>query len=95
MAMNKAKYEGLAPDLKKVIDANSGMATSGWLGKTQQGNDAIGRKAAVDRGNTIHTLALAEAQAFVRLSSQISYEWVTDWTSAGSTARSCCRAHAT
>ena len=51
MAMNKAKYESLAPDLKKVIDANSGLATSAWLGKTQQGNDPIGRKAAVDRGN--------------------------------------------
>ena len=43
MAMNKAKYEGLAPDLKKVIDANSGLATSAWLGKTQQGNDPVGR----------------------------------------------------
>ena len=56
MAMNKAKYDGLAPDLKKVIDANSGLATSAWLGKMQQGNDPIGRKAAVDRGNTIYTL---------------------------------------
>ena len=45
MAMNKAKYESLPPDLKKVIDANSGLATSAWLGKTQQGNDPIGRKA--------------------------------------------------
>jgi TRAP-type C4-dicarboxylate transport system substrate-binding protein len=44
MAMNKAKYDGLAPDLKKVIDANSGLATSAWLGKTQQGNDPAGRK---------------------------------------------------
>ena len=47
MAMNKAKYESLPPDLKKVIDANSGLATSAWLGKTQQGNDPTGRKAAV------------------------------------------------
>jgi hypothetical protein len=39
MGMNKAKYNSLAPDLKKVIDNNSGMATSGWLGKVQQGND--------------------------------------------------------
>ena len=30
--------------LKKVIDANSGLATSGWLGKVQQGNDPAGRK---------------------------------------------------
>jgi len=83
MAMNKPKYESLAPDLKKVIDANSGLATSGWLGKVQQGNDASGRKAATDRGNTIYTLNSAEAQAFIRLSSQISYEWVADMNKRG------------
>ncbi len=44
MAMNKPKYDSLAPDLKKVIDANSGLATSAWLGKTQEGNDVLGRK---------------------------------------------------
>ena len=37
MAMNKAKYDGLPPDLKKVIDANSGLATSAWLGKIAAG----------------------------------------------------------
>jgi TRAP-type C4-dicarboxylate transport system substrate-binding protein len=78
MAMNKAKYDGLAPDLKKVIDANSGMATSAWLGKTQQGNDAVGRKAAADRGNTITTLTAAEAEAFVKVSAQVDDEWVAD-----------------
>ena len=60
MAMNKAKYDSLQPDLKKVIDANSGMATSAWLGKTQQGNDPNGRKSAVDRGNTLYTFSAAE-----------------------------------
>ena len=66
MAMNKAKYDGLAPDLKKVIDANSGLATSAWLGKTQQGNDPTGRKAASDRGNTIHTLSSAKRRSSSR-----------------------------
>ncbi len=56
MAMNKAKYNSLPPDLKKVIDNNSGMATSGWLGKTQQAGDSAGRKAAADRGNSIFTV---------------------------------------
>jgi TRAP-type transport system periplasmic protein len=83
MAMNKAKYDGLAPDLKKVIDANSGLATSGWLGKTQQGNDANGRKSAVDRGNTIYTLSVAESQEFIKLSSAIDDEWVADMTKRG------------
>jgi len=78
MAMNKPKYESLPPELKKVIDANSGLATSASLGKIQQGNDPIGRKAAVDRGNTIHTLTSAEAQEFIKVSQAIDDEWVAD-----------------
>ena len=34
MAMNNAKYNSLAPELKRVIDAHSGMAASAWQGKT-------------------------------------------------------------
>lgn len=83
MAMNKAKYDGLAPDLKKVIDANSGLATSGWLGKTQQGNDVPGRKPAVDRGNTIYQFTAAQREEFVKLSSAIDDEWVADMDKRG------------
>ena len=78
MAMNKAKYNSLPPDLKKVIDNNSGLATSGWLGKVQQGNDPIGRKSASERGNTIFTVSAAEAQEFRRKSRAIEVEWVED-----------------
>lgn len=83
MAMNKAKYDGLPADLKRVIDANSGSAASAWLGKTQQGNDPIGRKSAADRGNTIYTLTTAEAQEFIKLSSAIDDEWVADMDKRG------------
>ncbi len=83
MAMNKSKYESLAPDLKKVIDANSGLATSGWLGKTQQGNDPNGRKAATDRGNSIYTFSAAETEEFVKLSSKVDDEWVADMDKRG------------
>ena len=83
MAMNKAKYEGLAPDLKKVIDANSGMATSAWLGKTQQGNDPVGRKSATDRNNSIHTFTAAETQEFIKLSSHVDDDWVADMDKRG------------
>jgi TRAP-type transport system periplasmic protein len=78
MAMNKAKYESLPADLKKVIDANSGADTSAWLGKQQQAGDAPGRKAAVDRGNTIYQFTAAQRDEFVKLSSQIEDEWVAD-----------------
>ncbi len=83
MAMNKARYEGLAPDLKKVIDANSGLATSAWMGKTQQGNDPIGRKAAVDHGNTLYTFSAAETQEFIQRSGAIDDEWVVDMDKRG------------
>ncbi|MEP7283277.1 MAG: C4-dicarboxylate ABC transporter, partial [Rubrivivax sp.] len=78
MAMNKPKYESLAPDLKKVIDNNSGLATSAWLGKTQQGNDPIGRKAAVDRGNTIYQFTPEQRAEFTKLSSTIDEQWAKD-----------------
>jgi TRAP-type C4-dicarboxylate transport system substrate-binding protein len=83
MAMNKARYEGLAPDLKKVIDNNSGLATSAWLGKVQQGNDALGRKSAVDRGNTVYQITAADAGEFVKRSSLIDDEWVADMNKRG------------
>ena len=83
MAMNKARYDGLPADLKRVIDANSGSTASAWLGKTQQGNDPIGRKAAADRGNTIYTLTTAEAQEFIKLSAAIDDEWVADMDKRG------------
>ncbi len=83
MAMNKAKYDGLAPDLKRVIDANSGMAASAFLGRTQQGNDPNGRKSASDRGNTIHTFTKAEAEDFIKRSSAVDDEWVADMDKRG------------
>lgn len=83
MSMNKAKYNSLPPELKKIIDANSGMATSAWLGKVQQGGDVAGRKAAVDRGNSIFTVSAAEAQEFRRKSRSIEIDWAEDMNKRG------------
>jgi TRAP-type C4-dicarboxylate transport system substrate-binding protein len=83
MGMNKAKYNSLAPDLRKVIDNNSGLATSGWLGKVQQGNDPVGKKPAVDRGNTIYTIPASDAQEFKRKARLVEVEWVDDMNKRG------------
>jgi TRAP-type transport system periplasmic protein len=82
-AMNKTKYNSLPPDLKKVIDNNSGMAASAQWGKIQQGNDVPGRKSASDRGNTIYTVSAAEAQEFRRKSRTVEVEWVEDMNKKG------------
>jgi TRAP-type transport system periplasmic protein len=102
MAMNKAKYSALPADLKKIIDNNSGIETSGWLGKTQQAGDAAGRKSATDRNNTIFTVDAAEAQQFRRASRLVEVEWVEDMKKRGydgqkllETARSLITKHST
>src|SRR4051794_18982481 len=87
MPMNKAKYESLPPDLKKVIDANSGLETSGWLGKVQQAGDIPGRKSAVAHGNTIFTVSAVEAQEFRRRSRAIEVEWAADMDKRGLNGR--------
>ena len=83
MSMNKAKYESLAPDLKKVIDSNAGMATSAWMGKVQQDYDPSSRKLAVDRGNVVHTIGEAETAEFQKLTSRINEDWIADMNKRG------------
>jgi TRAP-type C4-dicarboxylate transport system substrate-binding protein len=50
--MNKARYDSLPPDLKAVIDKNSGRELSAFLGSTQEGNDVPGRKVFAEIGAT-------------------------------------------
>ena len=87
MGMNQRKYDSLPPDLKKVIDDNSGLNTSAFLGRTQQAGDAPARKMAVDRGNTINTIGMAEAQEFRRRARQVEVEWVQDMDRRGFNGR--------
>lgn len=83
MAMNKKRYEALPDDLRRVIDAHSGLDASGWLGKTQQGNDPLGRKAATDRGNQVITIAATDAAEFKRKASVVEVEWIEELNKRG------------
>ena len=82
--MNQAKYDSLPPDLKKVIDANSGLAMSAWAG--EKGWDASvepHRKLAKDRGNTFFTLSEAELQRWMKATENVDDDWVKDVTAKG------------
>ncbi len=83
MVMNKAKYDSLPADLKKVIDTNSGLETSGWLGKTQQGNDPKGKATAEERKTPILTFTNADYEAFRKAADQVDDEWVKEITGKG------------
>jgi TRAP-type C4-dicarboxylate transport system substrate-binding protein len=78
MAMNRAKYDALPPDLKKVIDANSGLETSAWLGRTQAAADAPGRASAEARGKTVTRLGEADHQAFRKAAERVDDEWIAE-----------------
>lgn len=83
MAMNKKRYESLPADLRKVLDNNSGLAASAWLGKTQQSNDPAGRKSAVDRGNAVYTIPANEVQEFKRKAALVEVEWIEEMNKRG------------
>jgi TRAP-type C4-dicarboxylate transport system substrate-binding protein len=77
-AMNPAKYNSLPPELKKVIDNNSGLETSKWAGKTVDGWTAAARKIAVDRHNTINVLSDAEYNRWVKATDTVDDAWIKE-----------------
>ncbi len=83
MTMNKARYDALPPDLKAVIDANSGIGTSAWLGKVQEANDDKGRRPAQERGNTITRLTEADYTAFRQAADRVDEDWVKEMSAKG------------
>ncbi len=83
VAMNEAKYNSLAPELKKVIDANSGAEASAWAGKVWDSTIAPGRKAATDRGNVVNVLTAAEYQRWEKATEVVAQDWLKDVAAKG------------
>ena len=82
-AMNKAKYDALPADIKKVIDANSGIATSKWVGRVMDEGDAPGIAAAKAAGNKMITLDAAETARWKAAAAPIADAWVKEMTEKG------------
>ncbi|MGS5086326.1 TRAP transporter substrate-binding protein [Hydrogenophaga sp. A37] len=78
VAMNKAAYNKLPADLKKVIDDNSGAEFSAQIARTQDVGDNVGRDLAVKAGNKITELELAEVQRWKRTASTVESDWIKD-----------------
>jgi TRAP-type transport system periplasmic protein len=77
-SMNKAAYEKLPPDLKKVIDNNSGQVAATLFGKAMDDGDKVGRDIAVKAGNKITELELAEVQRWRRTASTVETDWINE-----------------
>lgn len=82
-AMNTAKYNSLPPDLKKVIDDNSGAAHSRQCGKYFDEWDVTG-KAAVDKAKMpIHKISGADLEEWKKATAPVTQTWVESRTKAG------------
>ena len=82
--MNRARYDALPPDLKAVIDKNSGRELSAFLGSTQEGNDVPGRKVfAETAGYTITQIPAAEVERWKKATDNLDDEWVAEMNKRG------------
>lgn len=83
LAMNQAKYDSLPPDLKRVIDANSGLALSKSMGAQWDASAPPARKLAVDHGNTFYVIPASELALWQQATANLSDEWVKDVSAKG------------
>ncbi len=82
-AMNKDSYDRLPDDLKAVIDANSGVETSGWAGKAMDDGDKLGKKVVMDRGNEIYKLDDATTATIRGIGDKLTEAWIAEVTQKG------------
>lgn len=83
MIMNKAKYDSLPPDLKKVIDANSGVEMSKWAGKVWDATIEPGRKSALAHHTTITVLTQAEYERWKKATANVDDDWIKEANAKG------------
>lgn len=77
LAMNKAKYEGLPADLRKVMDDNSGMAAAVMAGTMwDDRSGVVGEMVRGRSGNTIITLAEDEAARWRTATQPVIEAWI-------------------
>ncbi len=79
--MNKDKYASLSPELKKVIDAHSGQAFSGQIGKVFLAADAEGKK--LTTKNTTNVIPAAELANWKKAGQPLVDGWIAEMNAKG------------
>lgn len=79
--MNKARYDSLPADLRKVIDANSGADLSARIGGVFLQADAEGKK--LTKGNTTNVIPRAELAQWKKAAQPVADAWVAEMNGKG------------
>lgn len=77
LSMNKAVYNKLPADLKKVMDNKSDIETAALFGRVMDAGDKIGRDLAVKAGNKVTVLEAAEVQRWRRTAGSVEADWLS------------------
>lgn len=83
IAMNQAKYDNLPPDVKKVIDANSGLDWSKQIGKTFDGTTEPAQKLAVAANGIFDILSPAEYERWKKATEGVEKDWFKEVSEKG------------
>lgn len=75
VAMNKAAYDKLPADLKKVIDDNSGIETAAMFGRAMDQGDKVGLGLTEKAGNKVIKLDAAETARWQRAAAGVRATW--------------------
>lgn len=78
VAMNRAKYESLPADLKKVVDANSGIALSATAGRLYDEAAPLSKQVVLERGNAVNVIPAAELEKWRQATDRLDDEWMED-----------------
>ena len=76
LAMNRARYEGLAEDLRRVLDANSGQAAATMAAVPWDERGPVVEEMVRRRGNEIILLSEEEKQRWMRATAPVVEAWV-------------------
>jgi TRAP-type C4-dicarboxylate transport system substrate-binding protein len=82
--MNKDSYAKLPPDLKKVIDDNSGRHIAKWAGENWAAIEVPGKKAMASKPkNKFHTIPLAEVEKMKKAAQPVFDRWYAEMKGIG------------
>lgn len=82
LTMNKDKYESLPPDLKKVIDDNSGLDWAIRAGQGFDEGDRIGKEVALENG-TLYQIEGAEREKWEAAAEDITRAYIAELEARG------------
>lgn len=82
-AMNKAKYDSLPADLKKVIDDNSGMNIAQRVGQEFDKADLAGQELGKKQGNVFYALPAEEVKRWKEATKPVIANWIKNMDKKG------------